>query len=369
MADGKKVFEVRWGIIGAGVISTKFVKDLNVNPQTRDVHDIVHRVVAVASRDAARAQEFINSNCPDYKDSVKAFGMYEELVAEPTVDVVYIGTPHTHHYANAKLALTAHKHVLCEKPFTSNNAELQALIELSRLNKVFLMEALWTRFLPISLEIKKIVNSEELGEIQAVHATLSSDFGIEKLPHTHRILDPNLGGGSLLDLGPYPTIWAMMCLYEHPRNKLSYPDHIAGAMLKTPLTGVDASTTWSLTFSTLQAQASLSTSITAPGVQPAVNIRFKKGNIFVAHPPFCPKEYTVQWLDEKGNVAKQDTRKFDWEGGGWHFQADEVARCIRDGKIESEIWTLEKSTTIMKIFDEVRKQGDYKFPPGIEQVV
>jgi len=104
-------------------------------------------------------------------------------------------------------------------------------------------------------------------------------------------------------------------------------------------------------------------------VQPAVNIRFKKGNIFVAHPPFCPKEYTVQWLDEKGNVAKQDARKFDWEGGGWHFQADEVARCIRDGKIESEIWTLEMSTTIMKIFDEVRKQGDYKFPPGIEQVV
>jgi predicted dehydrogenase len=89
------------------------------------------------------------------------------------------GTPHTHHYANTKLALTAHKHVLCEKPFTSNNAELQSLIELSRLNKVFLMEALWTRFQPISLEIKKLVDSEELGEIQAVHATLSADFGIE----------------------------------------------------------------------------------------------------------------------------------------------------------------------------------------------
>jgi predicted dehydrogenase len=149
-------------------------------------------------------------------------------------------------------------------------------------------------------------------------------------------------------------IWAMMCLYEHPRNKLSYPDQIAGTMLKTPLTGVDASTSWSLTFSKLHAQASLTTSITAPGMDPAVQIRFRKGNILVAHPPFCPKEYTVQWFDEKGSkIVKQDTRKVDWEGVGWHFQADEVARCIRDGKIESEIWTLEKSTTIMKIFDEV----------------
>jgi len=369
MADNSNIFEIRWGIIGAGVISTKFVKDLIVNPKTRGVHDIIHRVTAVASRDVSRAQDFINNNCPGYEKSVKAFGTYEELVAEPTVDVVYIGTPHTHHYANTKLALTAHKHVLCEKPFTSNNAELQSLIKLSKLNNVFLMEALWTRFLPISQEIKKLVDSEELGQIQAVHATLSADFNIEKLPHTHRILDPDLGGGSLLDLGPYPTIWAIMCLYEHPRNKLSYPDQIAGTMLKTPLTGVDASTSWSLAFNTLQAQASLSTSITTQGMEPAVRIRFRRGNILVAHPPFCPKEYTVQWLDDGGKVVKEDTRKVDWEGGGWHFQADEVARCIRAGKIESEIWTLEKSTTVMKIFDEVRRQGDYKFPAGIEQVV
>lgn len=96
-----------------------------------------------------------------------------------TVDVVYIGTPHTHHYTNAKLALTAHKHVLCEKPFTSNAAELHSLIELAKANSVFLMEALWTRFLPVSLELKRLVDNEELGEIQSVHADLSDDFKIE----------------------------------------------------------------------------------------------------------------------------------------------------------------------------------------------
>jgi len=368
MTSDSKVYQVRWGIIGAGVISAKFVDDLNLDPKTRGVHDVNHTVVAVASRDLSRAQGFINENCSSYAGKVKAYGTYEEIVADPNVDVIYIGTPHTHHYANTKLALTAHKHVLCEKPFTSNAAELQSLIEISKLNNVFLMEALWTRFLPISVEIKKFIESEELGEIQTVHADLSADFGIEKLPHTHRILDPNLGGGSILDLGPYPMIWAIMCLYEHPRNQLRYPDHISGAMLKTPLTGVDASAAWTLTFNQLHAQAILSTSIRGTGMNPTAVIRFRRGRILVAYPPYCPREYTVQYL-EGGKVTKEDTRKLDWEGGGWHFQADEVARCIRDGKLESDIWTLEKSTVIMKIFDEVRKQGDYKFPPGIEQVV
>lgn len=150
-------------------------------------------------------------------------------------------------------------------------------------------------------------------------------------------------------------IWAMMCLYEHPRNELSFPDHISGSMLKTPLTGVDAITSWSLTFSKLHAQAILSTSIISPGVKPAVAIRFRRGNILVAYPPYAPKEYTIQWYDEEGSkIIKEETKKVAWEGGGWHFQADEVAKCIRDGKIESDIWTLEKSMTIMKIFDEVR---------------
>lgn len=125
-------------------------------------------------------------------------------------------------------------------------------------------------------------------------------------------------------------------------------------MLKTPLTGIDALTSWSLTFSTLHARAILSTSITSPGMNPAVNIRFRRGNILIAGPTFAPREYTIQWYDADGNkVVKQDTKKVDWVGGGWHFQADEVARCIRDGKLESDIWTLEKSMVIMKVFDEV----------------
>jgi predicted dehydrogenase len=150
-------------------------------------------------------------------------------------------------------------------------------------------------------------------------------------------------------------IWAIMCLYEHPKNDLKYPDQIAGTMLKTPITDVDASCSFSLTFSNLHAQAQLSTSIELSSPNPAVSIRYRKGNIIIPPPSYAPREYTVQWLEKEGSnkVAKEEKRTVTWEGGGWHFQADEVARCVRDDKIESDVWTLEKSLAVMKIFDEV----------------
>ncbi|KZS94486.1 NAD(P)-binding protein [Sistotremastrum niveocremeum HHB9708] len=363
-----EIFTLRWGIIGAGSISSSFVKDALLDPKTRNVTDVQHTIAAVASRDVKRAQEFIDKYC---KPSTVAYGSYEEIVADKNIDAVYIGTPHTHHYANARLALEAGKNVLCEKPFTSNAAELRSLIEIAKKHNVFLMEALWTRFLPISQEIKKITDSGELGDIRVVHADLSGDFDVDHIPKTHRILDPQLGGGALLDLGPYPIIWAMMCLYEHPKNALVAPDHIAGTMLKTPLTGVDASTSFSLTFSKLEAQAILSCSITLPSPNPAVTIRYRNGNVLIHPPPYAPRSYTVQWFDKPGSgkIVKEEKREVTWVGGGWHFQADEVARCVRDGKKESDAWSLDKSLVVMNVFDKVREQGGYKFPEGVEQVV
>ena len=143
-------------------------------------------------------------------------------------------------------------------------------------------------------------------------------------------------------------------------------------MLKTPLTGVDSSTSFTLTFSGgLQAQAILSCSITLPATDPGVTIRYRNGNILIAPPIYSPREFTVQYFDKPGTgkVVREEKRFFEYEGRGWHFQADEVARCVRDGKLESDLWGHEKSLLEMDIFDEVRKQGDYKFPAGVEQVV
>jgi len=282
------------------------------------------------------------------------------------------GTPHTLHYANAKASLLAKKHVLCEKPATINTAELHSLLAIAKEQGVFFMEALWTRFQPLVAELKKIAESGELGDPVVLHADLSGDFDVENIPKTHRILDPMLGGGALLDLGPYPVVWAIIALFEHPKNKGAKPTHVSGSMLKTPLTGVDASTSFTLTFSeTLQAQAILSDSITLPAPNPGVTVRYRNGTILVAPPIFSPRSFTVQYFDKpgSGNVVKEEVKKFEYVGKGWHFQADEVARCVRDGKLESEVWTHAKSLLEMEIFDEVRKQGGYKFPPGVEQVV
>lgn len=147
-----------------------------------------------------------------------------------------------------------------------------------------------------------------------------------------------------------------MTMYEHPDNNGEEPGHIAASMLKNSKTGVDATTTFVLTFNkTLQAQAILSCSITLPAPQPGGKIRFRNGNILIRAPLYRPSSFTVEYFGEpgKGNVVDSETKEFSYIGGGWHFQADEVARCIRDGKLESSEWGHDKSLLEMKVFDEV----------------
>lgn len=145
---------------------------------------------------------------------------------------------------------------------------------------------------------------------------------------------------------------AILLLYENPANTNSYPSNISGAMLKTPLTGVDSNTSFTLTFSSagLSAQAILSCSINLNPPNPGVIIRFEKGTIKIEPPIYCPKAFTVEY---NGGRLKEERKVFEYVGGGWHFQADEVARCVRDGKMESELWGHNKSLLEMDIFDEV----------------
>jgi predicted dehydrogenase len=274
---------------------------------------------------------------------------------------------------NARDALKAKKHVLCEKPVTSNAAEVRTLTEIARENNVFFMEAMWTRFQPLTQEVKKIAEDGQLGDIVAVHADLSGDFDIQNIPKTHRILDPKLGGGALLDLGPYPLIWALLFLYENPTNNKLKPTNISASMIKTPLTGVDTSTAFTVAFGSghLSAHAILSCNITIPASPLGVLARFRNGNIKIDAPIFSPRSFTVQYFDKPGSgkIVREETKTFSYVGNGWHFQADEVARCARAGKIESDLWPHAVSIVQMEIFDEVRRQGGYVLPEGVEQVV
>ncbi|KXN86565.1 Trans-1,2-dihydrobenzene-1,2-diol dehydrogenase [Leucoagaricus sp. SymC.cos] len=358
-------FTLRWGIISTGKIASVFVsvKFLITHDASRGVNDVIHTVVAVGSRNVLTAQEFINAKAGGEK-SIKAYGSYDEVFADP---VIYIGTPHTYHYENALAAIKARKHVLVEKPATTNAAEFRSLIQAANEYGVFIMEAMWTRFLPISLAIKKIAESGILGNPIVLHADLSADFGIDNLPLTHRIIDPKLGGGGLLDLGPYPFVWAIMAIYEHPSNISSRPVTISSSMLKTPLTGVDANTSFTLTFPS--SQAILTTSINLNSSPFGCTIRYERGSIIITPPIYCPKQFTVQYHNDAGKVVKEEKQVVEHVGGGWHFQADEVARCVRDGRKESEIWTHGKTLLEMEVFDNVRHSGGYILPPGVEKVM
>ncbi|CDO73292.1 hypothetical protein BN946_scf185008.g54 [Trametes cinnabarina] len=349
-------FVLKWGIISTGRIAMDFVKDLLVDPKTRGTTDVGHKIVAVGSRSVESAQKFIKAYAPNEAD-IKAYGTYNEVYANPNVNAVYIGTPHTLHYENALAALEAGKHVLCEKATTSNAAELKALLKLAKEKKLFFMEALWTRFHPLTLELKRIAEEGTLGDPVVLHADLSADFHIESLPLNHRMLDPKLGGGALLDLGPYPLFWAILALYEHPSNKNARPSSIVGSIVKTPITGVDASTSFTLNFTeNLQAQAILSCSMQVPAANFGATIRYKNGNIIVKPPIFRSPAVTVQYYDKPGgDIVREETKAFSYVGGGWHFEADEVARCVRDGKLESDLWGHEKSIIMMEVFDEVSK--------------
>lgn len=176
-----------------------FTKDLLIDPKKRDVSDVNHTVTAAASSSSAsRAQTFLEEcGCPP---GAKAYGSYRELAADPDVDIIYVATPHSHHYQHARLCLESRKHVLCEKSLTTNAEQARILVDLARRNGVFFMEAVWTRYFPLCIELREMVQKGELGQIRRVFADNSFGDNVEEKWGTeHRMVNMDLAGGALLD--------------------------------------------------------------------------------------------------------------------------------------------------------------------------
>lgn len=260
-------FTCRWGICATGWISTQFSTDLLVHPKTRGVEDVQHKIVAVASRSKENAENFVSKlEIGGGDEEVKTYGSYQDLYNDQVsllhflftsmpstscshnvhpdgsftpsqnVDAVYVGTPHSEHYRNVFEALTAGKNVLVEKPMTVNAMQSQTLVDLARKKQVFLMEAVWTRFQPYSYKLQEVLKSGVLGEIRSASAELCVDFGeTAKRDPAHRLVNPELAGGALLDLGPYP--WTQLCLALGPPSKVTHdrlsPLKISASMTKT----------------------------------------------------------------------------------------------------------------------------------------
>nr|UMZ45330.1 hypothetical protein [Paramyrothecium sp.] len=366
-------FTLRWGIMATGAISEAFCRDILIHPSSRGVSDVAHQVVAVASRKIENAQAFANKleNLAD----IKAHGRYIDLVNDKDVDVVYIGTPHSHHFQNAMLALHAGKHVLCEKPLTVTAEQASCLVESAREKGLFLMEAVWTRFQPLNKKVCELIAADEIGTVSRVTADVSFnntvDGGTElEFPDSHRKVNLDLAGGALLNFGVYGLTWIFQVLYHiQPASNKDKP--VTLAAVSKYRTGIDDSVAVLCHFRAQGAigvcTTSLRTATDAAKRNDAVAIRIhgSKGEIAVQHPAYRPNGFTMTRQDgaaSKFSAATLNDEAGQRAGEGFFWEADEVARCIRDSKTESSFMPLEESFAIMDVISEALKQGDVIYP-------
>ncbi|MHC4716050.1 MAG: Gfo/Idh/MocA family protein [Planctomycetota bacterium] len=321
---------IRWGILGPGAIARKFAEGL------KSVDDA--ELAAVGSRTQANADRFGAEF-----GAARCHGSYEALAADDEVDAIYVATPHPMHKDNAILCLRAGKAVLCEKPLTINAAEAEEMVAAAREAGVFLMEAMWTRFLPYVVKLRELLGQGAIGEVRM----MAADFGFRAgFDPSSRLFDPHLGGGALLDVGVYPISLASMILGE--------PEEVAG-LAELGQSGVDEQSAFVLK---------------SPGGRLAV--------LYTAVRTKTPMEATI--MGTEGHVrlhspwwrgrtltlfpAGGQEQEFDLphEGNGYNYEAVEVCECLRAGKTASDIMPLAESVSVMKTLDRIRAQWGLKYP-------
>ncbi|KAF1970090.1 NAD(P)-binding protein [Bimuria novae-zelandiae CBS 107.79] len=375
----KTPFTLKWGIMATGHIAKNFVKDLLTDPAIRDVHDVCHEVVAVASSSSVqKAVDF----CAKVNASTKTkvYGSYAELVADGEIDIVYIATPHSHHFQNAMLALEAGKPILCEKAFTVTSSQARKLVETARTKQLFLMEAVWTRFFPLSIKVRELVAS---GVIGAVYRVIADNSLNRVLPEgdldfqdSHRMVNLDLAGGAMLDLGIYSLTWLMQILYHLQSDEKKEPPNVVAAINKYH-TGADEMTSFILQFAKHKSMGIGMTALRiGSGVDydftggPPIKIQGSAGEIQVMGPAFKPSAYRVIMKDGGGHIETvhcpipKDQNRDNW-GHGMYWEADECARCLRDGKLESDTLPLEESIVVMEVMESTLRQGGVEYPQPI----
>lgn len=320
----------RWGILATGRISTDFVRDLTM---------IGGIVAAVGSRHLASARAFA-----DRFGIRRAYGSYQELVADPDVDIVYVGTPNTMHTSNALLALEAGKHALVEKPFAVNATDARLVVEQASDRGLVVLEAMWTRWMPHMMRVRELVRSGALGELRG----LVADCGL-RLPDDpgHRVHNPRLAGGALLDLGVYPVSFAW--------DLFGAPDRIHAIGDMTP-SGVDAMTSVLIGFPGRR-QAALQTTLDVRTTMTAT-VFGTEARLQIDPFWFFPSSFTL--VDPAGRVIERFDESIP--GRGMQFEAIEMERLVTEGRLSGDILPPWQSVKIMETLDEIRSQIGLHFP-------
>ena len=321
---------LRWGILATGGIARLFANDLVLNQLD---------LRAVGSR----TQESADAFAADFSVP-NAHGSYEDLVADPEVDIIYIATPHPSHVSSARLALNAGKHVLIEKPLTVNAAEAEEIRQLAADKGLLVLEAMWTRYLPHMVRIREILAAGSLGEVRYLQADHSQSLSTEP---NHRLNDLRLGGGALLDLGIYPVSFAWE-IFGAPATVQS--------TARMTETGVDGTIATLFSYASGAIATSIST-LDAKGPNVATIVG-TEGRIDIDAVWYTPTSFRV--IDRVGVVVEDFSSSVI--GRGMHFQARAAEELVASGEITGGALPIAESVAIMKTLDEIRHQIGLSYP-------
>lgn len=326
---------LRWGVLGPGGIARKFATDLiSYSGQT---------VLAVGSRNAERAAQYASEFDID---PARAYGSYEELVADPEVDAIYVATPHIRHREDALLALRAGKPVLVEKSFTMSEEEAREVFDEADARGLFAMEAMWSRHLPHYAWIREVLKTGSLGPLRY----FSADHG-QSLRNVPRLVEPELGGGAMLDLGVYPLHLQQMVL--------GYPEVVQSAS-RLSEKQIDLSDMVLSSYSGATAVATCQLDLSTPTTG---ELGFEGGGIQMDTRFYCPTSVVleVNEVDPK-TLGVIGSRTATWDAtapGGFQYQAAEVARCVAAGKTQSEVVPWSATLDVQRMMDSVLKEAGY----------
>lgn len=318
---------VVWGVIGCGGIAeSRFVPGITAARG--------NVLSAVASRSPGKAEDFARRNgIHGYYQS------YEELLSRKEIDAVYIATTHNFHYENVKLALEYGKHVLCEKSFTVNADEARKLIRMARERKLFLMEGMWTRFLPAIIQLREWIKTGRIGEVLQVRANFG--FSIDVSPR-HRLLNPDLAGGALLDAGIYPLSFASMVMEDKPQ--------FIHAVGEKGSTGVDIHSAYLLKYP--KNKIALLSSAVGVDLNNRADILGTKGHITVPAPFHRACRVELYAANEDPLVQEFPPVAQD----GFKYEIEAASSAIRSGETESAVMPLDETLLIMSTIDTIKKQ-------------
>lgn len=345
--------ELRWGIIGAGNISSQFVLDLRVLQQhPQGPHKIRHVIGGVGASSKLKAQQFIDDKIGGLDTTAYD---YDTLLAAD-VDVLYVGLPHSMHFPIVMKAIEHGKNILCEKPVTINARELEQLLAAAKHHGVFFMEAMWTRFMPALRELQHRIYGPEqvIGDVSRVWSNLAFDMSDFSPTAEHRIVNKKLGGGSLLDIGIYPLTYARMFLAPCADPLSEW--NVAASLTLDSLTGVpDDAVDFvsSAIISNGKQQAIISSSVVTPHDGRILVVEGRTGKITIDSDSPSPSHYRIDFYDGRPSVVHDEASTSNG-AAGFLYEAVEVGECIFRGQHESAIMSWGESLLIMRLLDKIR---------------